>query len=223
MHTYMYVGVNNRHTRATVSRETQFANYAIPRFDRDRKRATIFADAMLVVLLATTSFAPQLVAHACPRSCVPAPHYMNAATLTLPTVSDDTFEEIVMSTGNTLILEFAADYCGPCKMVEPVLSRFNQKHSSLDVFKAKLDQNHNLRVLLMKHGVKIAALPTLVLLRDGAPVRTLFGARDILAEEKLHAFAFDEDVETLPPGGAEPGFSPANLFSQIGAKLGLSF
>ena len=89
-------------------------------------------------------------------------------------------------------------------------------NDDIDVVKAKLDTNRELRIWLMQHGVKIAALPTLVLVRDGKPVRTLFGARDIMSEDKLHAFAFDESDE---PPVTKPAFDPSAVFSAISSKM----
>ena len=168
---------------------------------------------MFAVVVAATAFAP-------PASLT-MPHTaltvrMNAAAApALPVVSDKNFKDMVLG-DQPVVLDFAADYCGPCRLIEPTLVRFNTQNDDIDVVKAKLDTNRELRIWLMQHGVKIAALPTLVLVRDGKPVRTLFGARDIMSEDKLHAFAFDESDE---PPVTKPAFDPSAVFSAISSKM----
>lgn len=108
----------------------------------------------------------------------------------LDVVTDKHFAELQRSP-QPKIIDFAADYCGPCNMAEPALVRLNAK-PGISVVKATASGNPMLRTWLLTHGVRITALPTLVLLRDGKPVRSMMGATNILKESSLHAFAFDE-------------------------------
>ena len=120
------------------------------------------------------------------------------------------------SSGGTAAVVRGAGFSRHSAMLSYTLVRFNTQNDDIDVVKAKLDTNRELRIWLMQHGVKIAALPTLVLVRDGKPVRTLFGARDIMSEDKLHAFAFDESDE---PPVTKPAFDPSAVFSAISSKM----
>ena len=120
----------------------------------------------------------------------------NALTGLKP-VSDECFSSDILDASEPVVVDFAADYCGPCRLVEPALLRLDTK-PGISVRKAKLDGNTKLRTWLLTHGIKITALPTLVLVREGVPVRSMFGADKILRESVLHSFAFDSEFE-LPP------------------------
>ena len=74
---------------------------------------------------------------------------------------------------------------------------------------------------LREHGVKVSALPMLVLVRDGEPTRSMLGADKILRQSSLHAFAFDDDT---PPNCIEvkPRSTGMGFFSRVGARIGFA-
>lgn len=92
-----------------------------------------------------------------------------------------------------LIIDFYAEFCGPCKLAEPALARLDSSSKPVRVVKAKADDSRMLRGWLTTHGHKVRALPTLVLVRNGQPVRTLMGADKILNANHLSAFALDDE------------------------------
>ena len=116
---------------------------------------------------------------------------------------DDRFDDEIFKSPQDLVIDFFADFCGPCKICEPALVQLDESDVDVRVLKAKLDQNPELHAWLMRHGIKVSMLPTLVLIRGGRPVRTLKGARNILDEKSLHEFATSEsdhvDSPAAPP------------------------
>ena len=96
----------------------------------------------------------------------------------------------------------------------------------ITVLKARLEQNRMMAGWLATHGVRITALPTLVLMRNGKPVRTLFGADKILKQSSLHSFAFDAKTsEPAQPVAATeaPPAQGEGLFARLGSFIGFAF
>jgi len=90
-----------------------------------------------------------------------------------PTVipSDKFATEVENHKGVTLV-DFYADWCGPCKMITPLLEVIaDEFEDELKVVKVDADQSSE---LLAKYGVR--GLPTLMLFKDGVPVATKTGA-----------------------------------------------
>ena len=90
-----------------------------------------------------------------------------------PTVitADEFATEVENHTGVTLV-DFYADWCGPCKMIAPLLEVVaDEFEDELKVVKVDADQSSE---LLAKYGVR--GLPTLMLFKDGVPVATKTGA-----------------------------------------------
>ena len=87
-------------------------------------------------------------------------------------ITGDQFtSEVENNTGVTLV-DFYADWCGPCKMIAPLLEVVaDEFEDELKVVKVDADQSSE---LLTKYGVR--GLPTLMLFKDGVPVATKTGA-----------------------------------------------
>jgi thioredoxin 1 len=86
-------------------------------------------------------------------------------------VTDATFEEKVMNAEGPVIVDFWAEWCGPCKMIAPVL---NEIAADLDgqLTVAKLDVDHNPDTA-MAYGVM--SIPTLLVFKGGEPVDRIVG------------------------------------------------
>jgi thioredoxin 1 len=86
-------------------------------------------------------------------------------------VTDDTFEEVVLQAATPTVVDFWAVWCGPCKMIAPVLEEIAADYDDqLQI--AKLDVDHN-NQSAMKYGVM--SIPTLILFKDGKPVERVIG------------------------------------------------
>lgn len=87
-------------------------------------------------------------------------------------ITKDTFEETINS-GKTVLVDFFATWCGPCKMLAPVLEEVAQNLSD-DKMIAKLDIDQNVE-LARKFGVM--SVPTMIAFKDGKAVSKLIGLR----------------------------------------------
>ena len=93
-------------------------------------------------------------------------------------VTDKTFREMVLEAGLPTIVDFWAVWCGPCKMIAPVLEEIaNEYDGQLQV--TKLDVDHN-NESAMQYGVM--SIPTLILFKNGQPVERIVG---FMPKEKL--------------------------------------
>lgn len=85
-------------------------------------------------------------------------------------ITKDNFEKEVMLSGKTILLDFYADWCGPCKMVAPVLEEIAAERPDITVGKINVDENMELAV---QFGV--TSIPLLVAMRDGKIVNKTVG------------------------------------------------
>ena len=80
----------------------------------------------------------------------------------------------------TALVDFYADWCGPCRIVSPVVDEIAEERSDITVGKVNVDGEN---ALAMKYGVM--SIPTLIVFKDGQEKTRIVGARpkaDILAE-----------------------------------------
>lgn len=96
-------------------------------------------------------------------------------------VTDATFEEQVLKAGIPVLVDYWAEWCGPCKMIAPVLEEIAADYSGkLKVCKLNIDDN---QATAPKYGVR--GIPTLMLFHNGAVEATRVGA---LSRSQLTAF-----------------------------------
>lgn len=87
-------------------------------------------------------------------------------------VTDDSFEEEVLKSDKPVLVDFWAAWCGPCKMIAPVLDELAESHA--DKIKiAKLDVDANKEV---PGKFNIRGIPTLIIFKNGEPDSTKVGA-----------------------------------------------
>ncbi|MEU5691278.1 thioredoxin family protein [Actinosynnema sp. NPDC020468] len=87
------------------------------------------------------------------------------------TLTDETFREGVRD-GGTVLVEFWATWCPPCRMIEPVLEEIDREVDGLTVYKIDTDANP-----LTTRDQRVMANPTLQVWRDGELVAEAVGAR----------------------------------------------
>ncbi|MCE0765897.1 thioredoxin [Pseudonocardia kujensis] len=88
-------------------------------------------------------------------------------------VTDATFEQDVLKSGKTVLVDFWATWCGPCKMVAPVLDEIAGEHKD-DLTVAKLDIDANGKTA---QQYQVMSIPTMIVFKDGQPVKTIVGAK----------------------------------------------
>ena len=87
------------------------------------------------------------------------------------TATDATFTDIVNGEKPVLV-DFWAEWCGPCRMVAPILDEIATEHDSIEIAKLNVDENPQ---VAMQHDVM--SIPTLILFQDGVEKKRLVGAR----------------------------------------------
>ena len=87
------------------------------------------------------------------------------------TVTKDNFQKEVLESDKTVLLDFWASWCGPCRMVSPIVDEISVERPDIAVGKINVDEQPE---LAGKFGV--ASIPTLVVLREGRIVRQSVGA-----------------------------------------------
>jgi thioredoxin 1 len=96
-------------------------------------------------------------------------------------VTDATFDREVLQSSTPVLVDFWAEWCGPCKMVSPVLEEIADEHKDkLTIAKLNVDENPE---IAMRYGVM--SIPTLALFVGGVEKKRLIGAmpkRNIVAE-----------------------------------------
>lgn len=89
------------------------------------------------------------------------------------TVSDDSFADDVLGSNTPVLVDFWATWCGPCRMVAPVLEEIaTEKAGSLTVAKLDVDANP-----ATARDFQVVSIPTLILFKGGEPVKRIVGAK----------------------------------------------
>ena len=89
------------------------------------------------------------------------------------TVSDATFDETVGSAETPVIVDFWAEWCGPCKMIAPTLEEIaTEQGGKLTVAKLNVDDNPD-----TARRFEVMSIPTLLVFKGGEPVKRLVGAK----------------------------------------------
>ncbi len=88
-------------------------------------------------------------------------------------VSDASFSTEVLSSNKPVLVDFWATWCGPCKMVAPVLEEIAaERAGQLTIAKLDVDANPE-----TARDFQVVSIPTLILFKDGQPVKRIVGAK----------------------------------------------
>lgn len=87
-------------------------------------------------------------------------------------ITSANFDEVVVKSEKTVLLDFYANWCGPCKMVSPIVDKIAEEHPEYLVGKVNVDEEGELA-----RKFHVASIPLLVVMRDGEVVDSVVGAR----------------------------------------------
>jgi thioredoxin 1 len=100
-------------------------------------------------------------------------------------VTEATFEQEVLKSETPVIVDFWAEWCGPCHAVAPVLDKIvEERGDGIKLVKVNIDEEQGLSI---KYGVM--SIPTMILFKDGEPTAAAVGAQPKTALERSFGFA----------------------------------
>ncbi len=100
-------------------------------------------------------------------------------------VTEATFEQEVLKSETPVLVDFWAEWCGPCHAVAPVLDKIvEERGDELKLVKVNIDEEQELS---QRYGVM--SIPTMILFRDGAPAAAAVGAQPKSALERTLGLA----------------------------------
>ena len=89
------------------------------------------------------------------------------------TVTDATFDETIAAADEAVVVDFWAEWCGPCKMIAPVLDEIAAEQAGkVKIVKLNVDENQD-----TARRFNVMSIPTLIVFKDGQPAKTLVGAK----------------------------------------------
>ena len=88
-------------------------------------------------------------------------------------ITDENFESEVLNSEKTVIVDFYADWCGPCKMQSPIMEAIATENPNIKVGKLNVDENPNSAV---KYDVM--SIPTILIIKNGNVIKDFVGLTD---------------------------------------------
>ena len=99
-------------------------------------------------------------------------------------VNSSTFDAEVLQASGLVVVDMYADWCGPCKMMAPVIETLSEDYEDVKFCKLNVDESDDIAA---RYGVM--SIPTFLLVKDGQVAKTLVGAKD--------AESFEAEIEAL--------------------------
>lgn len=87
-------------------------------------------------------------------------------------LTSDNFKSTIEKAGKPIIVDFYADWCGPCKMVSPIMEQIAEENQHIGVFKVNVDENPTLAA-----EFAVMSIPTIISFKDNNMYKKIIGAR----------------------------------------------
>jgi thioredoxin 1 len=88
------------------------------------------------------------------------------------TITKDNFNQEVMESDKTVMLDFWASWCGPCRMLSPVIDEIAEERTDIKVGKVNVDEQPELA-----RSFRVMSIPTVVVMKEGKVVKQSMGVR----------------------------------------------
>ncbi len=88
------------------------------------------------------------------------------------TLTTSTFDETVASSDKPIVVDFWAEWCGPCKMIAPILSEISSEQPAITIAKLNVDENPDIAMRF-----NVMSIPTLLVFQQGEVRKRLVGAK----------------------------------------------
>ncbi len=87
-------------------------------------------------------------------------------------ITDQSFQTEVLESDKPVLVDFWAEWCGPCRQVGPVLEQISQEQDDIKIVKLNVDENPD-----ATRNYQVMSIPTMLVFKDGEIVKTLVGAK----------------------------------------------
>ncbi len=89
----------------------------------------------------------------------------------LPQVTDNNFQAEVLEAGEPVLVDFWAPWCGPCRVVHPILEEMAQERDDIKIVSLNIDENQD-----TASQYQVMSIPTMIVFKAGQPAKTIVGA-----------------------------------------------
>lgn len=85
-------------------------------------------------------------------------------------ITNNNFEEEVLNSDKPVIIDFYADWCGPCKMMSPIIDNIAEENTDIKVGKVNVDESQEIAI-----KYNIMSIPTIIVFKDGKEYKKFVG------------------------------------------------
>jgi len=97
----------------------------------------------------------------------------------LPQVTDNDFQAEVLESGEPVLVDFWAPWCGPCRVVHPILEEMSGERDDVKIVSLNIDENQETAT-----QYQVMSIPTMIVFKGGEPTKRIVGA---MPKKKLEA------------------------------------